>query len=530
MSLTKGITFIKGEGGLGRPLSGEDFISGLLTFTANGFLPSGFSSSARIKKLFSPADAETLGIKKDYSDATAAVAVYLITTAGSTGEVITVKVTEVPTYDQNGILQTNVTTLCAYTKVAGDSSIALLGASLAAAINAGTYTHGYTASFTTATLTLTMPKKLGIFPNSGAPLAVTTSGGGTHAGTITQPTGSGGTTLGVASKQAVWRYHIDEFFRRQPKGVLYVGFYAIPTTYNFVELTLMQNFASGKIRQFGVFLNSEAHAYTSADLTAIHTEIVTNCDTNYKPTSALYAADLSATSDLSALTDLNTLSANKASAIIGQDGAALGYYLYKTVGKSITTLGASLGAVSFSSVSDSIEWVGKFNMSNGTELDMPAFANGDLVRDKSQAYLTAIDNNRYIYLMKYVGNAGTYHNDSHTAIVISSDYAYIEGNRTIDKAIRGIYASLLSPLGSPLVLNADGTLTDTTIAYFTSQAETNLFQMKRDAELSAFGVTIDSAQNVLTTNEIVLAVELLPIGVARAIQVNIGFVVKLSTQ
>src|SRR5574343_963962 len=74
------IIFVKGQGGLGRPLTGEDHISGLLFYTANGNLPSGWSTTSRIKALYSVADAEKAGIKDDYSDATAATATYLIST------------------------------------------------------------------------------------------------------------------------------------------------------------------------------------------------------------------------------------------------------------------------------------------------------------------------------------------------------------------------------------------------------------------------------------------------------------------
>jgi hypothetical protein len=51
--------------------------------------------------------------------------------------------------------------------------------------------------------------------------------------------------------------------------------------------------------------------------------------------------------------------------------------------------------------------------------------------------------------------------------------------------------------------------------------------MVRNSELSNQKVTVSSAQNVLTTGKLVIAVELLPIGVARAITVNIGFVTSL---
>ena len=499
------IIFVKGQGGLGRPLQGEDFISGLCLFTAS--LPSGFSTSNRIKQLFSIADAEAAGIKADYNDATAATGTYLITTLGSTGDTITIKVTEI-----GGV----VVSLGTYTKTAADTTIAILGASIAALINAGTLTHGYSATFLTATLTITAPKKLGVFVNSGTPIAVTVVG--TIAGTITQFSG------GVASKQANWHYHIAEFFRLNSKGQLYVGFFAVPSTYTYTEITTMQNFANGKIRQIGVWKDA---VFAIGDLTVINAEVVANCDGNHKPLSVIYAADISATADLSTLTDLNTLSAPKVSVVIGQDGAGLGAYLYAGYSKSITCLGAILGAVSAAAVSDDIAWVGKFNLSNGYELDTLAFGNGVMVAASSQNFLNALDNLRYIFLIKYVGIPGSYIDDSHCAISVSSDYAYIENNRVIDKAIRGVYASVLPALNGPLQLNADGTLTDTTIAYYESLAEVNLIQMIRDAELSAQQVNIDATQNVLSTGKLIISAKLLPIGVARAIQVNIGFVTSI---
>lgn len=511
------ITFVKGQGGLGRPLSGSDYISGLIFYT--GSLPSGFTSSTRIKQVFSVADAEALGVVADYSDATAAVAKIVLGGTGATGDTINIKVTEV-----DGV----VVDLGTYTRVAGDSTLSLLGDSIAAFVNAGTYTHGYSMTNSTGTLLLTFPKKLGVFPNSGTPMAVTVvSAGGTPlTATLTQPTGSGSTVLGVASKLSVYHYHVKEYFRIQPKGSLYLGFFAVPGTYDFTEITTMQNFANGAIRQIGV-LKDYASAFASGNLTTIHNEVVTNNDANHKPLSVLYAADLSGTADLTTLTNLNTLTAYKASAVISQDGAGLGYYLWKTVGKSITTLGACLGAVSLASVSDSIGWIGKFNISDGYECDTLAFANGTAYTSLSQGALNTLDNYRYVFLTKYVGLTGSYFNDGHCAVIETSDYAYIENNRTIDKAIRGVYSSVLPALGSPLVLNADGTLTDETIAYFTSLAELNLAQMVRDTELSAYAVTIDSTQNVLSTNELVIAIQLVPIGVARNITVNIAFTTQI---
>lgn len=510
MATLPSITFQKGQGGLGRALPGQDYISGMLIYTANSNLPSGFSTSARVKAFYALSDAVSAGIVNTYSDATAATGTYLITAAGATGDTIEIKVADI---NALGIAQS--TSLGVYTKVAGDSTIALLGASIAAAINAGTITHGYSASFATATLTLTAPKRLGIYLNTGTPISVTIVG--TIAGTITQ------FSAGVASRFAVWYYHISEFFRLQPQGVLYVGFYPVPGAYTFTDITTMQQFANGTIRQIGVFKDPAA-AYTTADITAINTVCVAN-DAAKKPLSAIYAADLSGTTDISTIADLATLTANKVSDCIAQDGAAQGNYLWLTVGKSITTLGALLGNVAKASVSQDIAWIQQFNVSNGTECEVLAFANGQKFTDIAitDSLLEALNVKRHIFLLKKVGISGSYWNDSHTAIALTSDYAFIEDNRTIDKATRILYAALLPSLNGPLLLNSDGTLRDTTIAYLETQGNVGLDAMVRNEELSAKSVVINPAQNVLTTSQIIIAVTLIKNGVARYIVVPIGF-------
>jgi hypothetical protein len=499
------ISFTKGQGGLGRPLPGQDHVSGLCFYT--GSLPSGFTTTNRIKALYAYSDAVAAGILADASDATAATFTYLISTLGATGDKFNIKVTEP---------NAAVIDLGTYSKVAGDSTIALLGASVAAFINAGTLTHGYTASFTTATLTVTAPKKLGIYLNTATtPVAVTITG--IIAGTLTQPSG------GTASKFAIYNYHISEFFRIQPKGVLYVGFFAVPGSYDFTEITTLQSFANGTIRQVAVYKDS-ASAFATGDLTLIDGICKAN-DVLYKPLSALYAADLSGTTDISTLTDLGLLSANKVSAVIAQDAGGRGNYLWMTTGKSITCIGALLGTVALSSVSESIAWVAQFNISNGAECEVLGFSNGQLFSNAAvtDGLLEALNTKRYIFLKKFAGLSGSWWNDSHTAIASTSDYAQIENNRTIDKAIRGIYIFLLPSLNSPLTLNANGTLAETTTAYLETQAESPLNQMIRDGELSAMQVVINPLQNVLSTSKIIIAVALVINGVARYINVPIGF-------
>ena len=499
------ITFNLGKGGSGRPLTGEDYISGLLLYNAN--LPSGFSTSNRIKAFYGLADAIAAGIALDYTDETKATGSYLVTAAGATGDTLTVKVNEP---------FSNVVTLGTYTKAATDTTVNLVATGIAAAINLGTNVHGYTATVATATVTITARKGLGIFLNSSTPLSFVLGSGTTIAGTITQFTG------GVASYRAVWYYHIKEFFRMQPQGILYVGIYTVPGSYTFTEIATMQNFANGKIRQFGVYKDSAAFA--TADIQAIHAQCATLVG-QHKECIALYGADITATPDVSTLTDLSTLNSNYCSAVIGQDGAALGATLYAAYGKSITNLGAILGAVAKAKVSQSIAWVAQFNISDGTENDSLAFANGQLFSSATitQSYQDAIDAKQYIFLRKFVGVSGSYFNENYTSIVSTSDYRYIADNRTIQKATRGVYAAVIPALNSPITLNADGTLSDQAIAYFNGLASSPLNQMVRDSELSGFSVSISSVQNILSTGILTININLVQIATGRNISINIGY-------
>jgi hypothetical protein len=510
MSLNN-IVFILGQGGLGRPLPGEDFISGMSFYTAT--LPSGFTTTNRVKQVFSVAEAEALGIKSDYSDATAATSTNTVTAAGTDGDIITVQVTE----------PTGVVTLATYTKASTEATADAVAVAIAALINAGTVNHGYTAaadSTPAGELIITAPKKLGIYLNTKSPAFVENPTSSTFAVTIAAFTG------GVASAQAIYHYHISEFFRRQPKGNLYLGFFAVPGgAYDFAEIGTMQNFAMGKIRQHGVFKNSAA-AFSTADITAFNTALTAQGEL-HKEIMGVYCADISGTANLTALADCAALTAPYVVPCIGQDGAALGAFLYATTGKTVGTLGATLGALSYASVAEDIAWVEKFNMSNGTELDVPAFGNGQLVRDLSEGLLGNIQDKAYNFLRTFVGVPGSYFNEDRTAVTVQSDYAYASNVRTIQKARRGVYTGLIPALNSPITLNADGTLTDVSIEYLTTLAEKNMFQMQRDSEISAFEVVISSVQNVLSTGKIVVSVNIVPVGVARNIVVNIGFNVSI---
>jgi len=184
------ILFNLGQGGLGRPSDSLDGISGLL-FYANT-LPSGFGVNDRIQKVFSIADAETLGIVSDKSDETKATATLLFTATGQ------VNVKAAANFSVTGAGAENDTI-----DVSVDNGVDIISLGIAAvpnsptnnnvaqairdAINLGTGTHGYVASGASANVIVTAPTGLGTSANAYV-LAVDITGTATI-GAITQFTG-----------------------------------------------------------------------------------------------------------------------------------------------------------------------------------------------------------------------------------------------------------------------------------------------------------------------------------------------------
>lgn len=498
------VVFIKGQNGLGRPLDGKDFISSLVFYSAT--LPIGFSTVNRINKLSSVADAVSLGITNTHGDETPATGTITFTASGTAADIVSL-----PILTPSGIVGLGsfaVPTTPTPTNVAAAAVIS---------INAGTLTHGYKASSLAAVVALTLPSGLGLSGNSGYVIQPIVASGSTAA-TIAQPSG------GAASTFDVMYYHVAEFFRMQPKGLLYIGIYPIPTVLDFSELQLVQNFASGDIRQFGVYYTAATFSTTQVD--ALEAQAIA-LEAAHKPVSILYAPNIFGAASVTTLANVRALTDPDVSVVIGQDGGNIGAALYTASGKSISCLGAALGVVAKAGVADNIGAVEKFNLSN-VELDVLAFSNGQLYKSLSDNAITTVHNLGYIFAKKHTDVTGSYFNDSFTCVASTSDYAYIENNRVMDKAERGIRAAMIVKLNGKLQVNpTTGRLSEDVIAMYTNVANAPLEAMEKAGELSGHKVVIDPTQNVLATSKLVLTIQNVPVGVARLIQINIGYTTKL---
>jgi hypothetical protein len=495
------ISFNIGTSGLGQPADGNDHISGMLLCGSS--YPSGFSSGDPIQLVYSLQEAEDLGIDDDYSDGTAAAGGgFTVTAVGADGDTIEVKVAEV--YE--------TISLGTYTKVAGDTTVTLVGEGIEAAINAGTSEHGYSAVNTTGAIVITAPKRMGAYLNSDGVSTVIV-------GTITVGTPvtfSGG----AGSRFAVYHYHVSEFFRMNPQGVLYIGIFAYAAA--FTAIKTIQNFAEGQIRQMMVYQTGTVFA--GAQVTAIQAV----CDTlqsENQPLVVIYNPDITSFATVAALNvNLNTLDSEMVSVNIGMDLTGDGNFLYQTVTGAVNSGGTELGLLSKAKVSDNIAWVGQYNVAVGDEFDKIQFANGVAYIGTSTAALNTLNTYKYNFLVKFGADyAGSFFNLDLTSTASTSDFSRIRNNRTMQKATRQIRTAMLPYLNSPIELNSDGTLTQDVVQQFKAVCEKALDQMASNKEISQRQVLIDSSQDILSTNTLTIGVAIIPIGSAEEIEINIGF-------
>ena len=331
----------------------------------------------------------------------------------------------------------------------------------------------------------------------------------------------------------VLHYHITEFFRVNEGAKLYVQSVASADG-NYTEVKTLQAFAQGKLRQIAVCdFKTELSGLDNAlsKLNAIGKELAKRIT----PASLLYSFKLKA-EDIANLPDLRTKSAELVSVVIGQDGAGRGNYIAQTT-PAVGCIGAALGAISKASVHESIGWVEKQNLVTvaynkgltgdvlrALELDVPALADGTKLGSLTPAQVEALHGKGYIFLTQYAGNAGTYFNDSFTATAATSDFAYIENNRTIDKAIRELNRVLVPKVSGPAYIDPDtGNLQTATVSAINALSEEPLDAMKRNGELSGYKVYINPRQRILQTSKLEIVLKIVPVGTIREIEVSIGF-------
>src|ERR1700740_1860846 len=454
------VTVNRTNGGIGRQANGSDYYSGYLHYVRTGFtLPTALDPGAggqSIRSINSITDLISLGIDGTSADEIQATFTSALT-KGSTGDTISFTFTDP--------LTSQTTVLCNYTQVSGDSSNPIFASSVAAAITANTTTTGFSASASSNTLTIITKKGYGVLLNTGTPITSAVTGS-VVVGTI---------TLGVSgegSEQDIIYYHVREAFRVQgilngkAQGQIWVGVYNItasPSTYaNFTEVATMQSYTNGQIKQLGVYATTAAFA--TSHVTALNAQAVALAAQN-QPLAIIYQGNFKGAATVP-VHNLLALNSQFVQCTYGQDGGNVGNLLFIKSGKSIGSVGTTLGAWALAGVQQSIISRAVFNVVDSLEFTKLAWANGALLSASGaglSATIDAVDALGYVFLRNEsspVSSAlfgGVFFNNDSMSVTQTSDYAYMPNIRTINKAAVGVRAAILLALGGHVYFNGDRT-------------------------------------------------------------------------
>lgn len=312
------------------------------------------------------------------------------------------------------------------------------------------------------------------------------------------------------SGQSVY-YQIQQFFRMNPSGDLYIMKTAATSYVDIVAKAMdMQEKANGNIRQMAIiYSGATTFAQTQAAVLAAQTQ-ADLAYADYMPFEVILEGK-GFTVDAASLAGSDS---ENVSVVVAMDLEKASKY------KNSAAVGLALGAISKAKVSENIAWIEKFNLT-GEGFAKAGFVGGKEIKDLGT--LRELNEKRFIFTKTHTGLPGLYFNDSHTCTLGTLDFAYVENNRTINKATRLLRTALLPKLASPVLVDIDGKLPQSVSKSFEGLCRSALEGMVGNQEVSDFDVYVDPKQNILATSELKVKAEITPIGTARKIMVDLGF-------
>ncbi|MDA6070430.1 DUF2586 family protein [Flavobacterium sp. AC] len=306
-------------------------------------------------------------------------------------------------------------------------------------------------------------------------------------------------------------YQIQQFFRMNPSGDLYIMKTAATSYEDIVAKAMdMQEKANGNIRQMAIiYSGATTFAQTQAAVLAAQTQ-ADLAYADYMPFEIILEGK-GFTVDAASLAGSDS---ENVSVVVAMDLEKASKY------KNSAAVGLALGAISKAKVSENIAWIEKFNLT-GEGFAKAGFVGGKEIKDLGT--LRELNEKRFIFTKTHTGLPGLYFNDSHTCTLGTLDFAYVENNRTINKATRLLRTALLPKLASPVLVDIDGKLPQSVSKSFEGLCRSALEGMVGNQEVSDFDVYVDPKQNILATSELKVKAEITPIGTARKIMVDLGF-------
>lgn len=206
----------------------------------------------------------------------------------------------------------------------------------------------------------------------------------------------------------------------------------------------------------------------------------------------------------------------------------------KSVFKHYAAVEDFAGMVSKSAVSQNAgELIEAFNLTNVQEqvFITAGLSSGLPIANYSDTDLDILNDKGYVFAVSVSGMAGYWLNDTPTCTEVSSDFAYVENNRTIKKAIKLSRLAILPRVkGRLYVDDSTGYMRPEVIKELETIATTALDPMLSDGDISG-GVEayINPEQNISATSEFEVLLTFVPVAIGRKITLKVGFKNPLKT-
>lgn len=151
-------------------------------------------------------------------------------------------------------------------------------------------------------------------------------------------------------------------------------------------------------------------------------------------------------------------------------------------------------------------------LSDGTDINVLA-----------QATFNDIISKGYILAVPYEGYPGIFFENSYTCVARESDFAFIENNRTWNKAARIIRTTLLPEVKGVVKKDpSSGFIAPTTLGRWKGLLNKSLEQMVKDDEISGFDTYINPSQVVNNTQPVTVKATIVADGIVHKFEVAVG--------
>lgn len=359
---------------------------------------------------------------------------------------------------------------------------------------------------------------------------------------------SASTDANATTSTALCWYHISEFFRLNPDGTLYVyngDDVAIGTV--FAEGGLandLMNAAANGIRYMGVVDGFDpAATLTIADGFADFVKTTADLAQAWVSWMAeqFVFVDVVVVEGVAVntttITDTKTWELPQVHVTAACDA---GYFaLYNAAFLKTAAVGTALGSIGVRMLSESMgsvtinklpsekrgqadytlvdtrmnRWVSNVSVSNGTSYNALSQAKKDELTTKAIGYVG-----------QYEGYPGMYFNADATSALATDDFNTVHANRVWNETARRIRRALIPRMNSRVLIDpATGRIKASTIADWDAAAKRELQALLAEGELADFRFVLDPNQDVLAQGKVNVRVRIVPQGIAKAIEAEIGF-------